>query len=168
MRNYTLFVPTDAAIQSAYESGAFNYPELFATNKSQLAGIVAYHAVPQVAYTAPSRATLSMETLLSQGQGAASCASNSLSWRPDGFVYGGTGAAKLGNTYDRGCAATIFQIDTLLQPCCRPMAELASSFKATEGSPAARAGIHGTSRDDFGRLVLGDIITGVAGTKVRV
>ena len=41
-------------------------------------------------------------------------------------------------------------------------------LSAREGSPAARAGIRGTSRDDFGRLVLGDIITGVAGTKVRV
>lgn len=110
MRNFTLFVPTDAAIQAAYDSGSFDYPEMFARNASELAGVLAYHAVPQVAYTAPGPRTARMETLLSQGQGGARCADPVLSWRPDGFVYGGAGAGKVGGTYDRGCAATIFQV----------------------------------------------------------
>lgn len=82
-----MFVPTDDAIQSAYASGEFDYPELFATAKPVLAGIVGYHSVPQVAYVAPSAATASMPTLLND-VGNASCSSPVLSWRPDGFVYG--------------------------------------------------------------------------------
>lgn len=35
------------------------------------------------------------------------------------------------------------------------------------GTPAAAAGIRGTSRDDRGRLVLGDIITSLDGKEVR-
>ena len=88
MRPFTIFAPSDAAIQSAYESGTFNYPELFATNKPLLSGIVSYHAVPQVAFTAPNKSTSAMETMLAQGHGNATCAHKTLSWRPDGFVYG--------------------------------------------------------------------------------
>jgi S1-C subfamily serine protease len=40
-------------------------------------------------------------------------------------------------------------------------------LNAREGGPAWRAGIRGTSRDEYGRLVLGDIITAINGTKVR-
>lgn len=40
-------------------------------------------------------------------------------------------------------------------------------LSAREGGPAWKAGIKGTSRDEFGRLVLGDIITGVNGSKVK-
>lgn len=40
-------------------------------------------------------------------------------------------------------------------------------LNAREGGPAWRAGIRGTSRDEYGRLVLGDIITAVNGGKVR-
>ena len=40
-------------------------------------------------------------------------------------------------------------------------------LNAREGGPAWRAGIRGTSRDEYGRLVLGDIITAVNGAKVR-
>lgn len=40
-------------------------------------------------------------------------------------------------------------------------------LNAREGSPAAKAGIQGTSRDSYGRLVLGDIIIGINGTPVR-
>lgn len=138
VRNFTIFAPTDAAIQSAYDSGAFDYSEMFAKNKSYLSGIVAYHAVPQVAFVAPSSDTLNMATLLND-QGNASCANPALSWRPDGFVYGGTGAAKVGGTYDKGCAAVIFQIDTLLQPCCQPMGELLSGMKAAKGSMTEKA-----------------------------
>ena len=36
-----------------------------------------------------------------------------------------------------------------------------------EGGPAAKAGLVGTSRDDFGRLVLGDIITGINGKIIK-
>jgi hypothetical protein len=87
-RNFTIFAPTDAAIQDAYESGALDYPEMFATRKPFLAGVVAYHTVAQVALTAPGAPTLTMSTMLTD-QGKASCANPALSWRPDGFIYGG-------------------------------------------------------------------------------
>jgi len=35
------------------------------------------------------------------------------------------------------------------------------------GGPASKAGVHGTSRDEYGRLVLGDIILSVDGKKVK-
>lgn len=38
---------------------------------------------------------------------------------------------------------------------------------ARDGGPAAKAGLHGTSRDEYGRLVLGDIILAVDGKKVK-
>jgi S1-C subfamily serine protease len=38
---------------------------------------------------------------------------------------------------------------------------------AREGGPASQAGVHGTSRDEYGRLVLGDIILSVDGKKVK-
>lgn len=40
-------------------------------------------------------------------------------------------------------------------------------LNAREGGPAWRAGIRGTSRDEYGRLVLGDIITAINGQKIR-
>jgi len=40
-------------------------------------------------------------------------------------------------------------------------------LNAREGGPAYKAGIHGTSRDEYGRLVLGDIITGINGKTIR-
>ncbi|KIZ00787.1 hypothetical protein MNEG_7178 [Monoraphidium neglectum] len=40
-------------------------------------------------------------------------------------------------------------------------------LSAREGGPAWRAGIRGTSRDDYGRLVLGDIITRINGARIR-
>jgi len=40
-------------------------------------------------------------------------------------------------------------------------------LNAIEGGPAWKAGIQGTSRDEFGRLVLGDIIRAAAGEPVR-
>mmetsp|Transcript_29955 Transcript_29955/g.77642 ORF Transcript_29955/g.77642 Transcript_29955/m.77642 type:complete len:344 (-) Transcript_29955:470-1501(-) len=40
-------------------------------------------------------------------------------------------------------------------------------LNAVEGGPAWKAGIQGTSRDEFGRLVLGDIIRGANGHPVR-
>lgn len=129
-----MFAPTDAAIQSAYADGSFDYPEMFAKRKAELTGQLAYHAVPQYAHAAPGPATARMDTLLSQGQGNASCPSPSLSWRPDGFVYGGTGAAKVGSTYDRGCATVIYQIDSILAPCCKKMAKIVGEMKAPKGS----------------------------------
>ncbi|KAK9830249.1 hypothetical protein WJX72_010580 [[Myrmecia] bisecta] len=39
---------------------------------------------------------------------------------------------------------------------------------AKANSPAGLAGIHGTSRDDFGRLVLGDVITALNGQRIKV
>ena len=38
---------------------------------------------------------------------------------------------------------------------------------AREGGPASKAGVHGTTRDEYGRLVLGDIILSVNGKKVK-
>lgn len=66
VRNFTLFAPTDKAIQQAYRSGALNYPYLFAKNKTLLEGIVAYHAVPQFQFAGPSKQTVNMRTLLSE------------------------------------------------------------------------------------------------------
>jgi S1-C subfamily serine protease len=40
-------------------------------------------------------------------------------------------------------------------------------ISAKAGSPAEKAGIKGTERDDYGRLILGDIITGVNGTPIK-
>jgi S1-C subfamily serine protease len=40
-------------------------------------------------------------------------------------------------------------------------------LSAREDGPAFRAGIMGTSRDSFGRLVLGDIITGANGQPIK-
>lgn len=40
-------------------------------------------------------------------------------------------------------------------------------LNAREGGPAWKSGIRGTSRDEYGRLVLGDIITAINGNKVR-
>ena len=38
---------------------------------------------------------------------------------------------------------------------------------AREGGPAWKAGIQGTKRDDYGRLVYGDIITAFNGAKIK-
>ena len=38
---------------------------------------------------------------------------------------------------------------------------------AREGGPAYKAGIQGTSRDEYGRLVLGDIIVAIDGKSVK-
>lgn len=66
VRNFTVFAPTDKAIQQAFRSGALNYPYLFARNKTLLEGIVAYHAVPQYQFAGPSKQTLNMKTLLTE------------------------------------------------------------------------------------------------------
>jgi hypothetical protein len=78
VRNFTLFVPTDAVIDAAYEAGELDYPTLFAKNKTLLQGLVAYHAVGQFMHAAPGKPTLSMDTLLTQvrcyhGDGWADC-----------------------------------------------------------------------------------------------
>jgi S1-C subfamily serine protease len=57
-------------------------------------------------------------------------------------------------------------LDALTTPTlARPPGILVLS--AREGGPAWRAGIRGTSRDDYGRLVLGDIITRINGARIR-
>jgi S1-C subfamily serine protease len=38
---------------------------------------------------------------------------------------------------------------------------------AREGGPAAKAGIRGTTRDEYGRLVLGDVLLGIDGKRIR-
>lgn len=40
-------------------------------------------------------------------------------------------------------------------------------LSAREGGPAWKSGLRGTSRDEYGRLVLGDIITAINGKNVR-
>ncbi len=40
-------------------------------------------------------------------------------------------------------------------------------LSAREGGPAFKAGLKGSSRDEYGRLVLGDIITAVNGVKMK-
>ncbi|WIA11373.1 hypothetical protein OEZ85_011494 [Tetradesmus obliquus] len=144
VRNFTLFVPSDEAIQNAIRSGALNYPYLYAKNATLLEGIVAYHAVPQFQFAGPSKQTLSMKTLLTEGTGEAQCSNPSISWRPDGFVYGGTGSARVSESADRGCNTQIRVIDEVLQPCCKPMADLIGgpsglAAKAPKGSIQAKA-----------------------------
>eukprot|EP00775_Hariotina_reticulata_P005590 gene5590-5828_t len=135
---------SNQAIINAYKSGALNYPYLYANNATLLEGIVAFHAVPQYQFTTPSKQTLNMKTLLSEGVGEAQCANPSLSWRQDGHVYGGTGSARAGGRSDRGCNTQIKIIDEVLQPCCKPMAELLGgasglAAKAPKGSIQEKA-----------------------------
>jgi hypothetical protein len=81
---------------------------------------------------------------LLQGTGEAQCSNPSISWRPDGFVYGGTGSARISEGADRGCNTQIRVIDEVLQPCCKPMADLIGgpsglAAKAPKGSIQAKA-----------------------------
>ena len=133
VRNFTIFAPTDAAVQRAYDAGTFDYAQLFATDKKTLAGIVAYHAVPQVAVAAPGKYTGAMSTMLDQGQGKASCANPALSWRPDGFVYGA-----YQGWHALGCH--ILQADKGLQGCvkCR-CARVCSGPNSADPSAAVRS-----------------------------
>lgn len=70
-----------------------------------------------------------------QGMGEAACESPSLSWRGDGFVYGGTGSARPSAAAARGCNTQIRVIDEVLQPCCKTLADLLGG----ESGLAARA-----------------------------
>lgn len=40
-------------------------------------------------------------------------------------------------------------------------------LRTQDGSPAAKAGIKGTSRDEYGRLKLGDVLIGLNGIEVK-
>ncbi|GMH44565.1 hypothetical protein BSKO_12517 [Bryopsis sp. KO-2023] len=40
-------------------------------------------------------------------------------------------------------------------------------LRTQDGSPAQKAGIRGTSRDEYGRLLLGDVVIGLNGSKVK-
>lgn len=62
--------------------------------------------------------------MLLQNTGKAKCSNPSISWRPDGNVYGGTGSAKVVGQGDRGCNTKVFPISEVLQPCCKPMEKL--------------------------------------------
>lgn len=216
VRNFTIFAPTDAAIQAASSSGQLDYATLFAKNKTLLTGLVSYHVVPQYAFSKPGKNTNNMETLLGQvglrlgftlafrsrfrlafrlgymlafrlafrvsglgfswllaveclkwaiiqsgsthipflyqphvtcsttwieplhawvsnsnsiiatlqGTGAAACNKPTISWRADGFVYGGAGTAKVATPPSKGCQALIYPIDSVLQPCCKPLLQL--------------------------------------------
>lgn len=126
VRNFTIFAPSDAAIASAADSGELPYAEMFVKDKNALRTALAYHIVPQVALTRPdAAATRNLETLLQQGVGNATCPVPGLSWRPDGFVYGGTGSGKVdAQRAAQGCLANVFEIDEVLAPCCRPLEEV--------------------------------------------
>ncbi|KAF6261656.1 hypothetical protein COO60DRAFT_744199 [Scenedesmus sp. NREL 46B-D3] len=85
-----------------------------------------------------------MRTLLTEGIGEAQCPNPSVSWRPGGFVYGGTGSARVSEASDTGCNTQIRTIDEVLQPCCKPMAELIGgpsglAARAPRGSIQAKA-----------------------------
>jgi hypothetical protein len=58
-----------------------------------------------------------------QEAGNATCGKPKLSWRTDGYVYGGTGSAavKDGQT---GCNTIFYPINRVLQPCCRNLTSL--------------------------------------------
>lgn len=40
-------------------------------------------------------------------------------------------------------------------------------LRTQDGSPAAKAGLRGTSRDEYGRLQLGDVVIGLNGSEVK-
>lgn len=56
-----------------------------------------------------------------------------------------------------------------LLKCCRSVVTPPGILvlSAREGGPAFKAGLKGSSRDEYGRLVLGDIITAVNGVKMK-
>jgi uncharacterized surface protein with fasciclin (FAS1) repeats len=126
VRDFTIFAPSDAAIAQAADSGELPYAELFVKDKNALRTALAYHIVPQVALSRPdAAATRNLETLLQQGVGNATCPVPGLSWRPDGFVYGGTGSGKVDQQrMAQGCLANVFEIDDVLAPCCRPLEDV--------------------------------------------
>jgi len=56
-----------------------------------------------------------------------------LSWRSDGNLYGGSGSAPVQGPAVRGCAAIIFSIPALLDPCCKPMADVVAGMSKQLG-----------------------------------
>ena len=64
------------------------------------------------------------------------------------------------------CAIAPSAIDRTTRSPTAPAAGILV-LSAREGGPAWRAGLKGSSRDEYGRLVLGDIITAVNGVKIK-
>jgi uncharacterized surface protein with fasciclin (FAS1) repeats len=136
VREFTIFAPTDDAVQRATESGDFPYAEWFVSDKGALETALAYHVVPQQALARPdAQATRNLETLLQQGGvGNATCPVPGLAWRPDGNVYGGSGAGRVDTaTAAQGCLANIFAIDQVLAPCCRPLQDVIGAADGHRG-----------------------------------
>jgi uncharacterized surface protein with fasciclin (FAS1) repeats len=153
VRNFTIFAPTDEAIQRAADAGELPYAELFVRDKDALATALAYHIVPQQSISRPdAQTTRNLETLLQQGIGNATCPVPGLSWRPDGYVYGGSGSGRVDTAgAAQGCLANIFPVDEVLAPCCRPLQDVIgaaggkglladAAVAAKEGAGAAEGG----------------------------
>jgi hypothetical protein len=92
---FTLFAPSDAAVEAAVQGGTFKYGDLFASNPRLLAQVVGYHVAAGQALTAPtpSSATRLSPTLM---QGDAGCGAGvGPAWSADA-VRGGRGVARAG------------------------------------------------------------------------
>jgi hypothetical protein len=101
-----------------------------------------------------------------------SCAARALRFaplRPDPLArplhaHRRTAARGRGGSSPRRCAAAAPLAHAALSPAARAGILVLS---ARDDGPAFKAGIMGTSRDSYGRLVLGDIITGVNGQVIK-
>jgi hypothetical protein len=60
-----------------------------------------------------------------QEAGNTTCGKPKLSWRTDGYVYGGTGSAAVKDS-QTGCNTIFYPINRVLQPCCRNLTSLLS------------------------------------------
>lgn len=93
---FTIFAPSDAAVEAAGAAGTFDYGNLFATNKDLLRQIVGYHIASGQALLQPSQGSASSlaPTLMKGDPGCG--AGGAPSWRADGLVRGGRGVARAG------------------------------------------------------------------------
>ena len=92
---FTIYAPTDAALEAAAARGAFNYGRLYATNRSALAQAVGYHVAPGAALAAPPAGPEGAlySTLLTGDPG---CEKGAPEWGADGLVRGGRGVGREG------------------------------------------------------------------------
>jgi len=92
---FTVFAPSDAAIEAAADRGTVKYSELFAKNRTLLAQIVGYHIGKYKALTQPSveSAVAVVPNLM---KGDAGCGAGvGPAWGADGLLRGGRGVARV-------------------------------------------------------------------------
>lgn len=78
--------------------------------------------------------------------GEAKCTNPSLSWRPDGHVYGGTGSAKVTSQGDKGCNTKVGGSSTIISSSTNGKAALITPLLHTLQllhDPTAAAGAGG-------------------------